>query len=112
MIFHHTLDACRRSGDVAKALQNDIALLGIERLPLQQGLAVGSHVIDTDLQVTLLGTVSRDDVWRVRAGIFFSSVIAGCSCTDDPTPLDSNAEYCEMQFDINRLTGETTIDII
>jgi hypothetical protein len=48
----------------------------------------------------------------VKAGIFYTGVIAGCSCADDPTPVDELNEYCVVQFDIDRMTAETTVRLL
>jgi len=48
----------------------------------------------------------------ITAGIFYSSIIAGCNCSDDPTPVDLNSEYCEMLFIINKSNAETCIKIM
>lgn len=78
-------------------------------LPLQPGLSHGSHVVDAEIGVMLLSAVDAGSLVRVRAGIFFSSIIAGCSCADDPTPVDKNAEYCELQFDIDKRSADTRV---
>jgi hypothetical protein len=49
---------------------------------------------------------------KVKAGIFFSSVIAGCSCADDPTPIDESAEYCEIQFTVEKESANTIISLL
>lgn len=49
---------------------------------------------------------------RARAGIFYTGVIAGCSCADDPTPVDEQNEYCDVRVDIDKQTGEATIALL
>ena len=49
---------------------------------------------------------------HVKAGIFYSGIIAGCSCADDPTPVDEQNEYCEVQFEINKKTAEATVALL
>jgi len=51
-------------------------------------------------------------VIRVKAGIFYTGVIAGCSCADDPTPIDEQNEYCVVQFDIDRTTADATVTLL
>jgi hypothetical protein len=48
----------------------------------------------------------------VKAGIFYSGVVTGCSCADDPTPVNEESEYCVVQLDINKQTGETAIALL
>jgi len=44
-------------------------------------------------------------------GVFFQSVIGGCSCTDDPTPASEINEYCEALLEIDKATADTVIMI-
>lgn len=82
------------------------------QLPLQQGLTVGSYVTDSKPQFMILGVNDDADLIHARAGIFYSSIIAGCSCADDPTPVDEQNEYCEVQIDINKMSGDGVISLI
>jgi hypothetical protein len=45
-------------------------------------------------------------------GVFFSGIITGCSCADDPTPVETQNEYCELLFAIDKATAETTITLL
>jgi hypothetical protein len=92
-------------------LRNELGELGARQLPLQQGLSSGSHALDSRVEAMIIS--SSDDAGRihVRAGIFYSSIIAGCSCADDPTPVDEHAEYCEVILVIDKATGETVVTL-
>ena len=57
-------------------------------------------------------TYARANSILVKAGIFYTGIIAGCSCADDPTPLDEQNEYCELELNINKETAETTIVLL
>jgi hypothetical protein len=48
-------------------------------------------------------------VIRARVGVFFSGIVAGCRCADDPTPVEPQDEYCEFQFEIDRATDRAAI---
>ena len=39
-------------------------------------------------------------------------MIAGCSCTDDPSPTDVTTEYCEVLFEVDRVTGEGSVALV
>lgn len=78
-------------------------------LPLQQGLALSSQVADSPFSVRVISVSDDAGFIRVRAGIFYAGVIAGCSCADDPTPVDTQNEYCEVRFEISKATAETRI---
>ena len=94
------------SGAFEATLKEEIAQLGADVLPLQQGLSSGSTSLDANLEVMVLRVTEESDRLRVRAGIFYSSIVSGCSCADDPTPVDENREYCEVELEIDRETGE------
>lgn len=93
-------------------LKREIEQLDADCLPLQQGLSASSHVTDRPFQAMILGVREEAGLIRARAGIFYTGVIAGCSCADDPTPMDEQAEYCVLLFDIDRVTAETTVTLL
>ena len=81
-------------------------------LPLEQGMSQGSRVAAAEIGVMLLDTAEVESSIRVKAGIFFSSVVAGCNCADDPTPPNENSEYCEVQFDIDKRNGVARVTLL
>jgi hypothetical protein len=93
-------------------LKQDIEQMNADQLPLQQGLTTGSYVGDGNRTVMIISVVEAPAVIRVKAGIFYTGVIAGCNCADDPTPVNEHSEYCEVQIDINRMTAEATITLL
>lgn len=88
---------------------HEILQLGLDALPLQQALNSGSYALADDIKIMLNHTDTQGDILIVRAGIFYNSVIAGCNCADDPSAVDTQSEYCEVEFLINRHTAETDI---
>ena len=80
-------------------------------MPLQQALAYGSRVVSDDWSPIFLSATADGARIRVKAGIFYASVIAGCSCADDPTPLDVGNEYCEVIFSIDRHSGRAEVTL-
>jgi hypothetical protein len=83
-------------------LREEIAQLGAGVLPLQAGLTSGSIGLDDKVSAMILGVTEAPDAIRVRAGIFYTSILAGCACADDPTPENENAEYCQVELEIDR----------
>jgi hypothetical protein len=75
-------------------------------------LALSSHVTDRPFQAMVVGVREAPGVIRVKAGIFYTGVIAGCSCADDPTPIDEQNEYCVVQLDIDRATADATVTLL
>lgn len=81
-------------------------------LPLQQGLSLSSYVGKSPVSAIILNTTEKTDSIQIKTGIFYTGIIAGCSCSDDPSPTDEQNEYCEVQFTINKDTAETTVTLL
>lgn len=94
------------------ALRREIEQLDPAALPLQQGLAHGSHVADGPVQVRVIGASDDGDTLRARVGVFYAGIVGGCSCADDPTPVDELSEYCELRIEITRATAAATITLV
>ncbi len=91
----------------AEVFCKEVERLPHGRLPLHLALSMGSHVVDRPPKLMLLSSDANPTHLALRAGVFFNSVIAGCSCADDPTPTEENNEYCELWFRIDRHSGIT-----
>lgn len=91
------------------ALKEELSALGPDALGLQKELTAGSTALLDDLGVMILRRTETSGIIQLRTGIFFSSILGGCACADDPTPENENAEYCEIDITIDRLTGEARV---
>ncbi len=98
--------------DFSVVLKQEIEQLGADQLPLQQGLATGNYVTAAPITVVINSVTEMEEVIRVKAGIFYQSVIGGCSCEGDPTPTSENTEYCEVQLDIDKATAVTLVAVV
>ncbi len=98
--------------EFADVLKQEVLQLGSGQLPLQQGLATGSYVTDAPPAVVIHGITEMEGALRVKAGLFYQSVIAGCSCDNDPTPTGENTEYCEVLIEIDKATAATTLTLL
>ncbi|KPK55897.1 MAG: hypothetical protein AMS22_02895 [Thiotrichales bacterium SG8_50] len=94
--------------DFQAALQAELQQLSVEQLPLQQGLATSGYALDGDMRAMILSVSDDETFIHARVGIFYTGVVAGCSCADDPTPINENNEYCEIEFAIHKATAEAT----
>jgi hypothetical protein len=92
-----------------EAFKQEVEALDAAQLPLQQGLSGTSDVADEPFQVMLIGAMDAGGDIRVKAGIFYAGVLAGCSCADDPTPLELQPEYCTLWFDIDKTSSKTSV---
>lgn len=98
--------------DFENALKEEIHQIDTELLPLQEGLSQSNHVSEGDISVVILNVTETANVIRAKTGIIYAGIIAGSCCADDPTPMSEQTEYCEVQFDINKMTAETTVTIL
>ena len=97
--------------DFEPVLKQEVAR-GAGQLPLQQGLTTGNYVVDTPITVLINSVTDLGGVIRVKAGVFYQSVIGGCSCANDPTHTSENTEYCEVQLDIDKATAATAVTLV
>lgn len=98
--------------DFETRLRGEIEELDAGLLPLQQGLSQGSYVIDAKFRAMLISAAEEATFLRVKLGIFYSAIIAGCSCADDPTPVDELPEYCQIELLIDKPSGDTAIRLM
>lgn len=95
-----------------QVLKQEIEQLDPAQLPLQQGLARSSHVADSKFGAIILRAWEDPDFIHAKVGISYAGIIAGCSCTDDPTPMSEQSEFCELMLAINKQTAETTVTLV
>jgi len=95
-----------------EVLKDEIEQLKPQSLPLQQGLTQSSYVSDGKFSVVVLKVSEEVKIIRVKMAIFFTGLIPGCHCADDPSGANEMMEYCEVQFDINKCTAETAVTLL
>ena len=100
------------SADFNSVLMAELEQLDAEKLPLQQGLSQSSYTSDDKFSVMIISTSDEAERIRIKVGIFYSGVIAGCNCADDPTPIDPQPEYCELELKIDKATAEATVRLL
>lgn len=93
-------------------LKQEVEQIDAELLPLQQGLSQGNYVADAEFSVMIISVREEVASIRVKMGIFYSGIIAGCSCADDPTPVVEHTEYCQVQLDIDKQTAEARVTLL
>ncbi|MES2408395.1 MAG: hypothetical protein V4528_13850 [Pseudomonadota bacterium] len=100
------------TADFNHTFKNEIKQIDASQFPLQKGLTTGSYALDNILDVIVISTTETEGHLRAKVGIFYTSIIAGCSCADDPTPIDENNEYCVVQIDIDTSTAEAALTLL
>lgn len=96
------------NSDISRVFKIEVAELDHRLLPLQKGLSQSSYVSNEKVSALILNISETSLRHEIKASIFYTGIIAGCSCSDDPTPMDTQNEQCDMLFSINKLTAETT----
>jgi len=86
----------------AATLQAEVASLGPGALPLD-GLSGTGYADDQALAITLIEARDTGDVIEARLGGFFTEILAGCSCGDEPT---CRPVYGEVAVTVHKGTAE------
>ena len=81
-------------------------------LPLQQALAFSNAVADEPFHVRLLAAHELADTLVLKVGVLYAGWIAGCQCSDDPTPPSSLTEYCELEVHLDRATAAARVELL
>lgn len=95
-----------------ETLKQEIVQLDVKQIPLQQGLSNSNYTNGDNRKIILMSVTDESNCIRVKTGIFYTGIVAGCNCADDPSPVDEINEYCEMEFDINKATAETNVRLL
>ncbi len=101
-----------QSPEFKKVFQAEVASLDDTLLPLQEGLSYANFADGSDMSVLVLNQAETEKLLIIKTGIFYQGLIAGCNCSDDPTPPDSHTEYCEVSFEIDKKTAKTKVLLI
>jgi hypothetical protein len=89
-----------------RALKEELAALGADALPLDTCLAQGGLVADDRLTLSVLRKTDDESSVHVRVGVFFTEIVGGCSCGDEPFAADGD---CEIEIRIDKETAEARI---
>lgn len=100
------------TSEFESVFKHEIEQLDAGQLPLQQGLKTGSYALDGKHKAMVIGVSEAADAIHVKAGIFYSGILTGCACADDPTPVNQESEYCVVQMRIDKRTAETTVTLL
>ena len=92
--------------DFAGTFNREILSLPSGTLPLQLRGMQNGLVDDTNLSLVVLQQLETEQDCKVKTGVFFSEIIGGCSCGDDPA---AETAYCELWIEISKATAEANI---
>ncbi|MFW6191272.1 MAG: hypothetical protein ACOC48_01575 [Thiohalospira sp.] len=98
--------------DLEAVFTRELAAVDRDELPLQAGLTRTQRAMDDPVTATLLSREAGPDRLHLRAGLFYTGMDIGCSCADDPTPVEPEPEYCTVAVTIDRASGEARIELV
>lgn len=93
----------------ARVLKQEIEALPLGTLPLQAGVAQGGIADDAGLTAMVLRTRDAGNAVEAVVGIFFTEIVAGCSCGDEPMALNA---YCELQVTIDKHSARVGAELL
>lgn len=111
MIHLPTAAAAWAGPDFKATLKQELEALPPGQLPLQQLLSQTSHALDEPITVIVLDTQASEATIHAKVGVFCLGLVPGCSCADDPTPVEPQQEYGELWLAIDPLTGQTEVRV-
>ena len=91
------------------ALKSEIESLPSGSLPLEEAVTRCGIVDDNDISVTVINTSQNSTSIKATVGVFFTEIVAGCVCGEDPTAENA---YCEILIDIDKITGTVDFTLI
>ena len=95
-----------------KTLKAEVCGMDADLLPLQKALTQSSYTEGNNRNAIILKIDDDDQFIHVKIGMFYTGIIPGCSCADDPTPDNEYNEYCELQFKIDKATGDSMVELL
>ena len=90
-------------------LKRELESLPAGTLPLGRAVYRGGFVYDNAVSVTVIDACEADRHIKARIGVFFTEILSGCSCGDDPSPENA---YCEMLVRISKSTAEADFELL
>jgi hypothetical protein len=98
-----------QSDDFARVLKDEIESLDSGTLPLSQGTSQGGMVDDSDVTATVLTSKENEESIIAVVGVFFTEIVAGCSCGDEPEEINA---HCLLQVRIDKASARARIHVI
>lgn len=97
--------------DFNAVFKQDIEALDTRELPLQH--IVSANGSERPLSAIVIGAAENADSRIVaKAGVYYPALVGFSHCDDDTGPVDEQNEYAELQFDIDKTTGEAAVTLV
>ncbi len=100
------------TAEFANQLKATLEKMSVTQLPLQRALSFSNIALDTNIKAILLATAENENQLLVKVGLFYTGLVSGCHCADDPSPMEEQNEYCEVQLNIDKHSGDASIELL
>ncbi|MGD8933405.1 MAG: glucosamine--fructose-6-phosphate aminotransferase [Gammaproteobacteria bacterium] len=97
------------AADFGQALKYRLESLPAGSLPLEQGTSQGGYVDDSNISVTVISISEKNGRIQGKIGVFFTEIVVGCGCGDDPFPVNA---YCELQLSLDNNSAEAEFEVM
>ena len=105
----HQCLTSRSDSELRNCLSNMLDAMPPGALPLQSCCVQGGIADETERSISLLGHKRMEWGVRIRAGVFFTEIVGGCNCHDDPV---RHNVYCVLEIDLHDMDGIVDVAII
>ena len=89
--------------------KSEVLNLKPDSIPLHLATTQGGYVNYDNIGLSILSTNEDENYLNIKTGIFFTELVGGCNCDDDPA---SDNTYCELLVNIDKSSAETTFALI
>lgn len=97
------------SASFSDTLKRELESLPTASLPLEKGTTRCGIVDDSNIAVTVINVTQNNTHIQAKIGVFFTEIVAGCVCGEDPAPENA---YCELRINIEKASAEANFEII
>lgn len=97
------------SADFNTTFKRELENLAAGTLPLDTATLQCGMVDDSDISVTIISTDQDETCIRAKVAVFFTEIVAGCVCGDEPTAENA---HCEMLIRIDKSSAEVEFELI
>lgn len=97
------------SDQFPNTLKHELENMEAGTLPLMMGVSQGGIPDDKTISVSLLKVKEHPTSIQADVSVFFTEILAGCSCGDEPMSMNG---YCEMQVRVDKTTADAEFKIL
>lgn len=90
-------------------LKNEMRTIAPDLLPLYIESAQGGLMDFNDISISILSATENEKTLDLKVGLFYTELVGGCNCDDDPTPVNS---WGTLEIIIERKTAATYFSLL